>query len=380
MKITILCSLEYPGIGASCRRIANYAKALKSQSVDVEIVSIPPKLKNVLLSVAQPIQTLIDLLRTRPTADVYFVYGFGWLENLFICLYAKRRRAKVVFEVNEKPYSIRGSGRRDVVLRYFVPLNLFLLTRLVYPMADGFVVISEKLKDFVSKYASLESSTIKIPILVDCAFFQGTSSVEIDVHHPYMIHTARLHDLKDGIVDVFRALVLVHKNYGIPLHFYLSTRMGLPSLTGAIDRIVEECDLTSFVHYLDDPDDATLLAYQQHCDLVVINKMRTEQNMYNFATKLGEYLAMGKPIITTPVGEAAKYLQDNVHCFYVRDTGPDAIAKSIVDVLQDKEACKRMGKAAHKLAREQFDYGSNAQRIADYFVLLRDTNGKGRDV
>lgn len=370
MKVYILYSNEYPGIGAASRRISNYVKGLEGLNVDVKVVSITPRNKNVFLLFLPPIITIMKLIKIKSYPDFYFVYGFGWFSKLIIIWFAKMRGIKVVFEVNEKPYSIRDSGRRDLLFRYFVPINQFFLSRIVYPFVNGFVVISESLNEFVIKYSSKSSEIIKIPIIVDYNFYQQDQIPKVSVNHPFLLHTATLNDVKDGIIDVFKAFVLIHKKFNIPLHFYLSISRGLSKVTNEVDRIVNDSQLNKFVHYLDEPDDITLLAYQRACDAVVINKKATEQNKYNFATKIGEYLVLGKPIITTPIGEVTNYLQDGKHCYYVAPNKPEAIAKKLSELLHNPESFNEIQQNAKSVAYDEFGIDVNAKRLYQFFSLI----------
>lgn len=47
-----------------------------------------------------------------------------------------------------------------------------------------------------------------------------------------------------------------------------------------------------------------LMEYTKGASLFIIYKNENIQNKYCFATKLGEYLLSGNPVITTDVGEA----------------------------------------------------------------------------
>ncbi len=370
MRILILYDSPFPGKGAASRRISNYRKGLVSLGTEVSILPIRLNGKSVFFSLLYPLYTLAHLLNLRTVADVYFVYGFGWVSKFVIIGYVRLKRSRVVLEINEKPYSIRDSGRRDRVLKYFAPINLYCLTHLVFPFVDGFVVISEALSEFVSRYSNRKASITKIPILVDYQYFQDGQSLPLQLPHPFMLHSATLNDSKDGIIAVFEAFSIVHEKYQIPLHFYLSTDLGFRKVTDAIESLVEKAELKPFVHYLDDPDDDTLLRYQRACDLVVINKTWTEQNKFNFSTRLGEYLALGKPIVTTPVGEVTGYLKDKKHCVYAVPDDPKDIAEKIFLVLSDRKLVGQLHVNAKQIAKTEFHYRENLEKLKWFFTLL----------
>lgn len=370
MKIILLYCNKYPSIGAASRRIQNYIKCLQNSGVEIEVFSINFPLYNILFSFIIPIHTLYNLFLKNIKTDILFVYGFGWVSKLLIVIYGKLKKSKIVFEVNEKPYSIRDGRRLDILLKYFAPFNYYCLTRIVYPFVDGFIVISESLKELTIKHASYKCKIIKIPILVDYDYYNKSINTNIELQYPFMIHSAVLNDSKDGITDVFKAFALIHTQHKIPLHFYLTNKKGLKRVVNTVYEIIRENKLEKYVHFLDNPDNSILLKYQTSCYLTVINKINNEQNKYNFSTRIGEYLALGKPIITTEIGEVVNYLEDNKSCLYVTQNFPKSIADKIAYLLKNPDVADIIGKNGKKIAYEHFSIDKLSLKLKNYFENL----------
>ena len=376
MNILFLLSWKYPGYGAASKRITNYKKGLSLRGNKIEIKSIYSLYKNPIQSLLNgllmPLLTIIELVKYKNKTDIILVYGFGWMSKLFIVLYGKTHHIKVVFEVNEKPYSIVGS-RRDYILKYFFGLNTWLLTRLVYPLTDGFVVISENLEKFVSTHKSPRAKIIKIPIIVDYDSYQVVTADTGGIK-PYIFHSATLNDNKDGISDVIEALGLVVRKYNQPLNFYLTSRLALDATKVKVREIIVNYNIGDYIHYLGDLDEETLQSYQKNCDLVVINKVDSEQNRYNFATKIGEYCALGKPIITTEVGEVSNYFTDGVNCVFIPQHNPTAIAEKVMYLLNNPDVAQKIGEEARITASNEFDYKVNGVKLHDFFESVLNNN------
>jgi len=185
-----------------------------------------------------------------------------------------------------------------------------------------------------------------------------------------MLHTATLNDHKDGLINVFKAFAKVVSETGMDLHFYLTCKKGLQKTKNLIDKIVSDHKLENYVHFLGDLDEKTLLAYQQHCSVVVINKVHSEQNKYNFATKLGEYLALGKPVITSQFGEVANYLQNNNSCLFADPYDVNDIAASILKILTDPAFGKEIGEKGKEIAKSEFDFRAQSKNINQFFADL----------
>jgi len=123
------------------------------------------------------------------------------------------------------------------------------------------------------------------------------------------------------------------------------------------------------VHFLGEITEAELLSYQKSCSMVIINKHLNEQNLYNFPTKLGEYMVVEKPVITTAIGEMGKYLKDGVNGFIVPLNNVEQLADKIVYVLQNPLDSERVGKQGRVTAQEHFNYVMHGIRLANYFKL-----------
>ena len=104
--------------------------------------------------------------------------------------------------------------------------------------------------------------------------------------------------------------------------------------------------------------------------MLILNKPNNEQNKYNFSTKLGEYLRLGKPIIYTPVGEMSYYLKDGINAFEVPINSPKILADKILYILNNKDTVTQIANAGIQLAQEVFDYRIQGKRLKFYFDKL----------
>lgn len=75
-----------------------------------------------------------------------------------------------------------------------------------------------------------------------------------------------------------------------------------------------------------------------------------------FPTKVGEYLASARPIVTTLVGEMERFLADGVNAYLCAPDDPEAFGTRICDVLDDREAAARVGSAGRRLAETSLHY------------------------
>jgi glycosyltransferase involved in cell wall biosynthesis len=85
-----------------------------------------------------------------------------------------------------------------------------------------------------------------------------------------------------------------------------------------------------------------------------------------FSRALLEAMAMGKPVVTTPVGAHREVVQDGVHGFLVEPGNVEQLADRIVTLLQDKALCRRMARTNYVYVRARFDIVVVAEQMEGY--------------
>jgi glycosyltransferase involved in cell wall biosynthesis len=272
-------------------------------------------------------------------------------------------KRKLIFELNEKPGTVYTGRFQELPPIKWAGL---FLNRLSMKVFDGFIVISEPLRDYISKRKRRSASIIKLPIVIDATESFCEDGIEIP-EHPYFIHTGAFSQQKDGIVDIFRAFALVVERTGKDLHFYVTGTKDAPSkVMNEINKIMDVGDLKERVHFLGYIDEDTLRTLQKHCIFLVLPKPDNEQNRHNFATKLGEYLALSKPVITTAVGDMALYMRNERTALLVEPGNIEQIADAMIRIMEEKGLAQKLGDAGRELAETVFDYKILGRQLADY--------------
>jgi glycosyltransferase involved in cell wall biosynthesis len=67
-----------------------------------------------------------------------------------------------------------------------------------------------------------------------------------------------------------------------------------------------------------------------------------------------EYMAAGRPIVSTAVGAAPQLIHDQVHGLLVPPERPDLLAAAICRLLSDPALATRMGAAARERAQTRY--------------------------
>jgi glycosyltransferase involved in cell wall biosynthesis len=89
-----------------------------------------------------------------------------------------------------------------------------------------------------------------------------------------------------------------------------------------------------------------------------------------FPTKLGEYLAAGRPVVSNPVGEIDRFVRDGETAFMSPAGDVTAYGNRIRDVLNDAVSAHAVGRAGRRLAEEKFDYRLQGPRLRAFLENL----------
>jgi len=371
MNVTFL--MNCPNPSAVAKRFNLYRKGLKAAGMEAGMIYVYKPAKSFFRAYTDPFILPFQVRRLHHAAlresDVILVDGFNWFSFFWFGLWYGRGKTKLVYELNEKPGTVYTS--RFLELPPVKSAGL-LLNRIGLRIFDGFIVISEPLREYISARKKGNASVITLPIIIDTReTFREDDTLIPD--HPYFIHTGVMSQQKDGIIDIFKAFVKVNERTGGKLHFYVSGKKDAPpGVWSEINHAIDSSGLSDHVHFLGYLGEDKLRTLQKYSMFLVLPKPDNEQNRNNFATKLGEYLAFGKPVITTAVGDMAKFMRHGETALIVEPGNTDEIADAMIRLMDDRALATRLGAAGKKVAEQEFDHTILGRRLADYFRKITD--------
>jgi len=261
----------------------------------------------------------------------------------------------VVREVNESPWSQRPDAT--------------LLERLWSPLAGtvGAVTISSELHEWaVHAYRGRpDARVIDVPILVDV---HEQQPVDYPKGSPLVVF-AGSPAYRTTVEFILAAMREVWRRY--PRCRLAVT--GTPSDDSRADwlraRVRQDglCDVVDLVGYLDRAELFNLYA-QAHALLIPLFDDR--QSRARFPTKIGEYLAAARPIVTNSVGEIPHYFTDGVDAVVCPPANPLAFGRAIVALLGDPAHAEEIGRRGRRVAETSFHYVLHGESIALEFAKI----------
>lgn len=393
MKIIILTGEPFPNGMAAVNRIKCFARAFRQGGVDCEVLvyrrtevygkpphntdgngvcegipyryigGSPLRGNNVFV---RKFNDCLDILHTEhylknnlSAGDVLFLYmgDSAGLSIRFIKV-ARRKGAKCIRELCELPY---GTGKETRCAKWMRAYTL----RRQFPLLDGVVSISDALLEYAKAHTRPSCQHVKVPIMVDFDKY-NLEDASADAEFPYIFHAGTLYEQKDGILGMIEAFGMAVGELPETVRFVLAGRVEDSPHCVEIERLIEKYELHDRIRFTGYLFGEQLRKYLAGASLVILNKYRTQQNYYGFSTKLGEYLAAGKPIIITDVGEAMNWLKDGETAMVTPAEDVKALSGGIVKVFSDLPRARQIGASGKELCRRCFDYRNWSAPLADF--------------
>ena len=98
---------------------------------------------------------------------------------------------------------------------------------------------------------------------------------------------------------------------------------------------------------------------------LVLAKPTSDQSDSCFPTKVGEYLSSSNPVVITNTGEIPLYLKDGVNAYIARPDSVESFSEKLKELLSDPAKAKIIGEAGRKVAIENFNYSTIAQKVIE---------------
>jgi glycosyltransferase involved in cell wall biosynthesis len=389
MQILVIYTGAYPKGQVTTHRVHNICKGLVEHGVDVEILLTRPTQKDGSvrnLNASGTFEgvkyrhvrnkhirsshfmkrrwddficswiTVFHLLFNKAKNDIVLIIGPSFDFRLFLPVVGKFTKSKMVLEVNEYPFVTRGNTGWPKFKRR-------VLFNVIFPMYDGFIVISEELSKIAGEYKSTEATIIKIPILTNPVINENVGTSPIS--NPYIIHAGSLSEEKDGMNGLLEAFALARKKMIEDVRLVITGNAKRAReyvvVKETISRLGIE-DAVVFTGFLENDD---LRRYFSNASLAIINKLDTIQNRYCFPTKLADYCSYGIPVITTTVGESKCYLQDQVNAYIVAPESPQLLADKVVQAFASPDERMAISRASKELSENSFSAMAQGRRLID---------------
>lgn len=295
--------------------------------------------------------------------NVIYYYGPLFFDSIAPLSYARKLGYKIVFDVNE-----------DFGLVYDVSHSFYHYMRAklangfsskINNIATGIVVISSYLEE---KCRILTQGRVPIhymPISVDMDQFPkrpGTTKSTVTLFY------AGSFGKKDGIpvlMEAFDTLASKYKN----IRLVLTGRGDTEAINEFMTRLAQSPykNQIEYKGYLDEND---YYAELNNADIPCMTRVDLAFAQAGFPFKLGEFLAMGKPVISSRVSDVVKFLENRHNAMLVQAGSSKDICDAVEFLMNNPQIAAAIGTQGREAAKKYFDSRRQGQALISFLEKL----------
>lgn len=241
----------------------------------------------------------------------------------------------------------------------------------VKPLLDGIALMTNTLiENFENSHDIL---TLHLPMTVDFERFSQKPELINDDKETYLAYVGLLGNHKDGIDVLLKAFKGISEEYpNVKLKIAGPRHEDSPKH----DMLLRSLDLIDRVQFIGELDKSEVPAFLIKAKVLLLPRPASRQAQGGFPTKLGEYLATGRPVCATTVGEIPDYLTDDESVFFAEPGSVNSFAGAMKRALSNSEHARKVGINGRKVAEKDFNAQIQAEKLKKFFEQLLESRSK----
>jgi glycosyltransferase involved in cell wall biosynthesis len=271
--------------------------------------------------------------------------------------------AALIAEATEAPFVSDRDGLRK-------RFSIWLWKHLTLRLFDGAVVISSALYSMVGPHLRDGVLLSQIPVLVDTNRFAPANQAACPPNVTYIGTLDRLGECERAI----RIWALASQRLE-GWHLTIVGRSESERQLALLRALAESLGVANSVRFVGLVPRADLPATLQRAGILILPRAADASSAAGLPNKLGEYLASGRPVVTTKVGDVPRYLKYGESAILVDPDDEASFAEHLVYLATHPAEAKAIGINGRLAAKEHFDTTVNSQKLLAAFEAAWKTRG-----
>jgi len=349
----------------------------KSEGINYSTIGI--KGKGIYSFIKITVLSIVYLWKWRAKGKelVFYKYGYPDILSILIILAAKVLGYKIVFDIVENNWATNQNT--NIIHKIRTKSSLFFIRRIRF-YAHGCIGISKNLIELLTSFAKSTCPVVLIPISVDIDKFSITSKNALtDSINVFWGGSIAFNEnwtsTKDGIIELIRAFDETCRTNT----FLKITGSGDSKSLEKFKELVSQCKNKSNINFYGFVASETHCRLLSECDIAIMNRVNTKYANDGFPFKLGEYLASGKAVIATRVGDVELYLKNNIDAILIPPSDHSALVDAFNKLYDNHLLISRLGINGRIVAENYFSSTTNSKILYDFFKTIIQKNKVGVD-
>jgi glycosyltransferase involved in cell wall biosynthesis len=274
-----------------------------------------------------------------------------------LCWYLPKKKYTIFYECTEIPFYGR---KKTLSSKIKETIKNYLSHR-----ATGMLVISKALENHF-KNCGIENITV-INMFVDSTRFEN---IKTEISTKYIAYCGWVSEYKDGVDCLIKAFSIfqeTHNDYKL----YIVGSFISPNDEKKLRELVSLLNLTDSVIFTGRIGASDMPRILCGAKMLALARPDNEQSKYGFPTKLGEYLATGKPVVVTDVGEIGLFLKDKINCRLCKPGDVHDFTEKMKWVAENYEEALEIGRMGQKLVKAEFSCVEQCKSVLSFYNKLK---------
>ncbi len=300
--------------------------------------------------------------KSRTQKNILYNYDNPDLRNIFFILYARLIGYKIILDIIEDNRYYTKFPR--LLTRIKIKSSVFFIKYSRF-FADGILTISNHLHKQMTKICKGKVPVHLIPITVNLKKFEKKTYL---IPESFKIFYGGSFGSKDGLeflIKAFEKTSLQFKNVNLIL-----TGRGADHDMKPLYNLIENCQAKEkiiFKGYLSIDEYYKLI---NECDIFCMTRINSDFANAGFPFKLGEFLATGKSVIATSIGEISQYLSNNFNALLINPSSVEELTRALSYLLKNPQQIPVLGAEGRKTAEYYFDSEKVSMSLRSIFENL----------
>lgn len=286
-------------------------------------------------------------------------YDYLWLHDgkriIQIGLAISKSDKKIRLYHERSEYSWIGLTRDDKTHQQY--LNEFL------PNLDAMAVMTRTLGDYYKQFVGSQTKMVHLPMTVDLSRFNNVVTTN-NLHKPYIAYCGAMNNKKDGVDILIQSFIKIKDEFP-DLHLYLAGPLQPEKDYWMQRELIGNSNCENRVSYLGNLSRDEMPVFLYNASVLALARPESRQAEGGFPTKLGEYLATGKPVCVTKVGEIGDYLKDEETAYMAEPSSIDSFENALRRALTDSKA-SIIGENGKQTAYRHFNKDVQAELLYQF--------------
>jgi glycosyltransferase involved in cell wall biosynthesis len=170
-----------------------------------------------------------------------------------------------------------------------------------------------------------------------------------------------------GVVELAKAIKKIPESF--PLRFLF---VGSGSLRGEVERLLQAERDSGRVIFSGTVEHDSVPAYLDACDILIAPHvpLADGSDFFGSPTKIFEYMAMGKGIVASRLGQIGEVLSDNETALLVTPGNVNELAAALIRMTESDSLRVLLGEGARAAAVQKHTWTHNAERVLQAYESL----------